>query len=224
MPKQDIKISDIDKVGMELFRKYNQKYIKSDLSDVMERIFVAANIESGIIDVQDETYMKSGTIPGRVFYIYSDQVYEKARYKNYDIVVMNDEECIWLYSKNIMANIQKKPGTTIFLLYDALIDLFRNKQLLHHNFANNENIILKYVMSIRLMTFLNEEYNQDGSIIDPNKFKEELSKYIINFTGNYGLEAISAFIDDVIDHYYEHEYFVKRKYLDSYKLIFTTKV
>lgn len=222
MSKQDIKYTDIDKVGMELFRKNNTSYIKSDLSEIMQRIFVTANISSGITECNGEHYMKSGVIPGRIYYIYSDQLYEKNSNKNYDVVTLNDEDCIWLYSKNIINNIDSHPGNTIFELYDTLIDVFKscNYYTTKHNFIYTENNILKYVMSIRLMTFLNEEYG----VLDIDKFKKELSKCIYRNTKfNYDDNAIMAFIDDVIDNNSEVDYFSKRKYLDSYNLIFTTK-
>ena len=89
---------------MELFRKNNASYICSSLSDVMERIFIAANAKSGINECTDERYMKSGFIPGRVYYIYSDQVENKI----FDIVNLNDETCIWFYSNNVINRIDEK--------------------------------------------------------------------------------------------------------------------
>lgn len=214
MPKQNIKYTDIDKIGMELFRKNNASYICSSLSDVMERIFIAANAKSRINECTDERYMKSGFIPGRVYYIYSDQVENKI----FDIVNLNDETCIWFYSNNVINRIDEHPGEIAYEIFSILIDTFFRNDLSKYtinDFIYIENQLLKYVMSIRLMIFLNEEYG----IIDTDKFKKELSNEILTHTDYQDLDPLK-FIDDIIDNCKDIDYFSKRKYLDSYKLLF----
>lgn len=214
MPKQNIKYTDIDKIGMELFRKNNASYICSSLSDVMERIFIAANAKSRINECTDERYMKSGFIPGRVYYIYSDQVENKI----FDIVNLNDETCIWFYSNNVINRIDEHPGEIAYEIFSILIDTFFRNDLSKYtinDFIYIENQLLKYVMSIRLMIFLNEEYG----IIDTDKFKKELSNEILIHTDYQDLDPLK-FIDDIIDNCMDIDYFSKRKYLDSYKLLF----
>ena len=214
MPKQNIKYTDIDKIGMELFRKNNASYICSSLSDVMERIFIAANAKSGINECTDERYMKSGFIPGRVYYIYSDQVENKI----FDIVNLNDETCVWFYSNNVINRIDEHPGEIAYEIFSILIDTFFRNDLSKYtinDFIYIENQLLKYVMSIRLMIFLNEEYG----IIDTDKFKKELSNEILTHTDYQDLDPLK-FIDDIIDNCKDIDYFSKRKYLDSYKLLF----
>ena len=67
---QNIRYIELHLVGIELLRKNNESFYKSKLSDVMERIFIAANKDVGINDIAEEYYMKSGAIPDRILYIF----------------------------------------------------------------------------------------------------------------------------------------------------------
>lgn len=215
MTKTDIKYQDIDKIGMELFRKNNGSYIRSGLSDIMKKIFISANKTSGITNIDDEHYMKSGVIPGRIFYIYSDQLYEKDKTKIYDIVNFNNEECIWLYSTNVINMIGESPVNTIILIYSALLNLFKNyKDIYYNNFSNKEKAIIIAVMSIRLMVFLYDEYG----VLDLDECKKQSVSVIKQHT-DYTESSIMKFIEDTINRYDNIQYFTNREYLNSYMLL-----
>ena len=215
MIKTDIKYQDIDKIGMELFRKNNGSYIRSGLSDIMKKIFISANKSAGITDIIDESYMKSGIIPGRIFYIYSDQLYEKDKTKIYDIVNFNNEECIWLYSTNVINMIGEDPCNTIILIYSTLLNLFKNyKDIYYNNFSNKEKAIIIAVMSIRLMVFLYDEYG----VLDLDECKKQFVSVIKQHT-DYTESSIMKFIEDTINRYDNIQYFTNREYLNSYMLL-----
>ena len=215
MTKNDIKYQDIDKIGMELFRKNNKTYNSSSLSIIMEKMFISANKSSGINSVIDERYMKSGIIPGRIFYIYSDQLYAKDKTKIYDVVNFNNEECVWLYSTNVINMIGEDPVNSIILIYSVLFNLFKNyKDIYYNNFINKEKALLIAVMSIRLMVFLYDEYK----VLDIDECKKQLVS-IIKLHTSYTESSIMNFINDTINKYDNIQYFTNREYLDSYMLL-----
>ena len=126
---QNIKYKDLDLLGIELLRKNNESFYKSKLSDVMERIFIAANKDEEINDIAEEYYMKSGTIPDRIYYIYSDRLNEIAPGKIYDIINFKDNPCIWFYSKNAIDKIGEDPVNTISTIYNVLLLVFKSIKL-----------------------------------------------------------------------------------------------
>lgn len=205
----DIKYDKINLIGMELFRKNNDTFLKSNLSTIMSRIFKAAN-SPFIVDIDSEYYMKSGSIPNRIFYIYSQELVDKNPTKIYDIVQFNNEECIWFYSTNAISMIDKDPVNTIIDIYDTLINVFMPTTL-YESFINVENFIAKIAMSLNLMLFLNDTYG----VLDIDKCKEEL---ITNQLSNYTIESARDFIND-IETNCNNSYFHNREYLESYLLL-----
>lgn len=208
----DIKYENISLIGMELFRKNNSTFLKSNLSPIMSKIFKAAN-SPHIQDTDSEYYMKSGSIPNRVFYIYSDQLSEKDPEKIYDIVYFNNEPCIWFYSSNAINMIDKDPVVTIYDIYYHLQSMFMNKcHTFTIDFMNTEYFIVRIVMCINLIIFLNETYGA----LDVEKCKKEIiEKYLDDYTE----ESAIAFIEDVCENCTSKDYFNNREYLDSYLLL-----
>lgn len=201
--------TNIFEVGMELFRKNNDSFYHSKLSDVMSKIFIAANKEYGIDDIEDEYYMKSGTIPNRIYYIYSNRLREAAPRKIYDIVSFNGDTCIWFYSNNAIDMIDVNPVLYINNIYDALLKVFR--PTIRNTFMEKENKIVKVVMIALLLQFLNDTYG----VLDLEKCLDRLSSDMISYTH----ESARSFINDIIDNYNEKSYFIKREYLSSYLLL-----
>lgn len=208
---QNIRYIELDLVGIELLRKNNESFYKSKLSDVMERIFIAANKDVGINDIAEEYYMKSGAIPDRIYYIYSDRLNEIAKDKIYDIVNFKDNPCIWFYSKNAIDKIGEDPVNTISDIYNILLLVFKTKPQFVNSFMNTENRILHSVFCIRLINFLYETYGA----IDIEKCKKE----IIDSLYEYTEESVIKFVDDVIENYDNTVYFNKKLYLESYMLL-----
>lgn len=207
-----IKYSDISLIGMELFRKNNETYMRSKLSPIMKKIFVAANPSSKIEDTETTRYMKSGVLPNRVFYIYSDELESKNPSKIFDIVDFNDNICIWFYSNNVINRIDKDPISTILLIYDTLVEVFRPCHV-HTSFANTEGCIASLTMSIGFINFLHETYGA----LDMDKCKKDLYNNF-NFI-NYKSDSVLLFIDDVLKNYNNESYFNNRNYLESYMLL-----
>lgn len=208
---QNIKYKDLDLVGIELLRKNNESFYKSKLSDVMERIFIAANKDEEINDIAEEYYMKSGTIPDRIYYIYSDRLNEIAPGKIYDIINFKDNPCIWFYSKNAIDKIGEDPVNTISTIYNVLLLVFKTQPVFINSFINKENEILHSVFCIRLINFLHETYG----VIDLEKCKKEIIDSLYEYTS----ESVLKFIDDVIENYENPLYFSKKLYLESYMLL-----
>lgn len=209
MEKQ-IKFNDISLIGMELFRKNNDTFMRSKLSPIMGRLFTAANKDSGIRDYENEYYMKSGILPNKVFYVYSDQLTEKNPTKIFDVVNFNGEICIWFYSNNVINMIEEEPANTISSLYAVLISIFRKSE--HGTFVNEENLIVHYTMVIKFIQFLYDTYGL--SYLE--NYKYHASNFILT---EYTKESIMDFIDDVLDNYDDKSYYDSRKYLDSYLLL-----
>ena len=208
---ESIKFKDLDSVGQELLRKNNESFYKSKLSDVMERIFIAANKNNGITKIEDEYYMKSGIIPDRIYYIYSDQLNEIAKDKIYDIIIFKDKPCIWFYSKNAINLIGEDPVGTISSIYNVLLTTFKMNSIYRGTFIEKEDSILHSVYCIRLIIFLYETYG----ILDLEECKNE----IINSLDEYTNESVLKFIDHVIKNYENTQYFTKKIYLESYMLL-----
>lgn len=207
---KEIKYNSIDSIGMELFRKNNNTFYNSKLSTVMSKIFIAANRECNIEDTDDEYYMKSGSLPNKVYYIYSDKVNKELSDKIFDIVVFNGNLCIWFYSKNAINMIDTDPVRTIIKIYDTLLSTFRKP--IEDTFTEKENEIVTYVMTIRLLQFIDDTYG----IIDLEKCESELAS---TYLEQYKYESIKAFIKDVVDNCNNKEYFTNKEYLDSYLLL-----
>lgn len=205
-----IKFDMVNSIGMELFRKNNSTFLKDSLSLMMSKIFKAAN-SPHITDTTEDYYMKSGAIPNRVYYIYSNELSEKNPTKIYDIVYFNNEISVWLYSKNAINMIDKEPVDTIMNIYDALMGAFFGSTL-HLSFVNTENFIAKIAMSLNLIVFLNETY---GALdID------ECKNYIIeNYLSNYTEESAREFVEDICSNSTNKNYFNNREYLNSYILL-----
>lgn len=210
---ENIKYSDIQNIGVEIFKKNNSSFLKSDFSRIMERIFKAAN-KPHIKELQGEGYMKSAAIPNRVFYIYSDQLLEKYPDKFLDVVVLNNKLCVWIYSKNFMNNIEKNPVDIISILYNELICMFTENYKIKR-FVSKEYIILRIVMTMNLIIFLNETYN----ILDVEVCKKVLINELTSIGHRYTKESAKAFIDDICDNYSNISYIDNREYLDSYLLL-----
>lgn len=206
----EIKYDAINGVGIELFRKNNNSFISSNLSAIMERIFKAAN-SPHIREMENEYYMKSGAIPNRVFYIYSDQLAEKYEKKILDVVQLNGNMCIWIYSKNAINMIDKYPVKTIETIYDALLRTFEPSTLFG-SFINTERFIVKLVMTLNLIIFLNETY---GALDIEECKKNMIDTYLYEYTE----ESASLFIEDIVKNYSNTQYISAREYLDSYLLL-----
>lgn len=204
----NINYNTLNLVGMELFRKNNQTFMSSSLKGVMGRLFIAANKKYGIKDSEDVSYMKSGSFPNRVFYIYSDELLEKAPDKLLDVVYLNGKPCIWFYSKNLINSIDKDP-MVMFKMFKELILAFMPKAPIG-SFMYDEHYIVAYVLTIRLAKFIHETY-----VLDLEKFKEELHKNATAFTK----ESVELFINDVLDRCEAEEYFINREFLESYMLL-----
>lgn len=205
---KNIKYEAISQIGMELFKKNNDSFMKSKLSHTMSNIFMVANKDSNIKDTDSEYYMKSGVLPNRVFYIYSDKVKKS---KIFDIVRLNDEICIWFYSKNAIEMIDKNPLDTIVLIYHTLMKTFKGD--IPDSFISIENFIAASAMSIKLVQFLHETYG----LIDVEKFKDDLTVQMKLLS--FSPESTRLFINDVLDNYYNKDYFNNRDYLTSYLLL-----
>lgn len=209
---ENIKCKDLYLIGIELLRKNNESFYKSKLSDIMQRIFIAANKDIGITSVDDEYYMKSGTIPDRVYYIYSEKLNNIACNKIFDIVIFKNKPCIWFYSKNTLDTIGKDPVDTIMDIYDALIHLFKSYDNYECNFIYTENIILKLVYCIGLIYYIDINYG----LISLEQCKEKFCN-MINL--KYTDESILKFIDHVIENINTSQYFDNKIYLESYMLL-----
>lgn len=219
MEKQ-IKYSDISLIGMELFRKNNDTFMRSRLSPIMGKLFCAANKEFGVKDFENEYYMKSGILHNKVFYIYSDQLAEKNPKKLYDVVNFNGEICIWFYSNNVINMIEKEPVDAIHNLYKVIINLFRKVTYdnyahpMNHTFVDDENSIASIAMTIGLVDFLHDTYGA----LDLDTCRGELIKHPRLLT-HYTDDSINDFIDDVLAKYDGKTFYDSREYLDSYMLL-----
>lgn len=229
LKNEDIKYDNIESVVIEIFTKYNPSYYSSNLSKIMEKIFVATNKNSGITTGDNEYYRKSGAIPDRVYYIYSKQLKELDESKLYDIVLFKNNSCIWFYPDNIINMIEKKPIQTLSAIYDILIGVFSNSNTFvnsnYYNFITIENRILKIVFIIRILNFISITYT---NIISAKDSKEELYDIIDTihpyyyYTDNnnfYTYESKNKFIDDIIDNSSYETYISQKEYLNSYMLL-----
>lgn len=217
---KNIKYDKIYNIGIELLRKNNELFYKSNLSHIMAKIFIASNRIYGITSIEDEYYMKSGAIPNRVYYIYTDRLVsdekKSIRKKMYDVVNFNGEKCIWLYSKNIIDSMGEAPVNTILELYNELLETFYPtsvKVRTPMTFDSMENIIIKYAMTVKLIHFLYESYG----LIDIDVCKNFLAQKM-NSDFRCTAESAIEFINDTIDNT-NKEYFFDRDYLDSYMLL-----
>ena len=206
-----IKYDTINSIGMELFRKNNSTFLKDPLSPMMSRIFKAAN-SPNVNNTEGDYYMKSGAIPNRVYYIYSDELSENDPDKVYDIVNFNNETCVWIYSKNAINMIDKNPAYTILEIYNALIYAFGNTDGYYSSFIHTENSIAKIAMSLNLIIFLNETYG----VLNIDECKDYIIK---NCLSSYTEISANAFIEDVYSKCTNKNYFINREYLDSYILL-----
>lgn len=223
---EKITYGEISSIGMELLRKNNDNFIATKLSEQMERIFIAANKDQGVREIKNETYRKSGMIPGRVYYINTDQVKNKI----YDIVTLNDEDCVWLYTNNAIDKIGEDPVNTITDIYDTLLSTFKCPLRLA-GFNRVEYRIIGWAATILLFNFLYESYGSE--VIDIEKCKKDMIKKITNLTprqytnddfdtiiiDNYTEESKYKFIDHVIANSNIKRYFINREYLNSYMLL-----
>lgn len=208
---KNITYDNICSIGMELFRKNNDTFMRSKLSIIMERIFLAANKYDNISN-KEAFFMRSGKLPDRVYYIYSDEMLEKASEKMYDIVNFKGERCIWFYSDNVINLIGKDPARYIDELYDVLNELFIRKCPSHPGFHNEEQRILTYSMNIVLAKFINETYRGSLDL-------EEYKKGLCDRMHYYTKESVLSFIDDVYKKCNSDTFFSSREYLDSYMLL-----
>lgn len=220
-----IKYEHIENIGIELLRKNNDKFYRSKLSKQMERIFIAVNKLEGVTHIEDEYYMKSSTIPDRVYYIYSDQLNDLAKDKIYDVVIFKDELCIWFYSKNAINMIGQDPVNSIYKIYSELLSMF--KSLSYNEFTYMEYKLLRASMSIRLFKFISDNY---GILNDEERLKlvtkclnsnnNNSSFYIdINNHNDYTDESMNEFINDIIDKYDNEYFYTNKEYLDSYMIL-----
>lgn len=208
----NIRYEDIKLIGMELFRKNNETFLKSNLSPIMSRIFKAAN-SPHITDTDNEYYMKSGSIPNKVFYIYSDELSEKDPEKILDIVYFNGDRCVWIYTKNAINMIDKKPVDTIYNIYHTLMTTFMQfSGVIYGNFINTEHYIAELAMCMNLIIFLNETYGA----LDVEECKIYLTD---NHLREYEKDSCKEFIDEVCENCTSKNYFNNREYLDSYLLL-----
>lgn len=207
-----IKFDMINSIGMELFRKNNSTFLKDSLSPIMSRIFKAANL--GYVTNTDSVYyMKSGVIHNRVFYIYSDELAEKNPEKICDVVNFNNEECVWIYSKNAINMIDKDPYITIMVLYRSLVNtLIPESSNIFNSFIRKEKEIIYLIMFLYLVIFLNETYGALDVDTCKNIVISELDKTYTN-------DSINSFINDVCKNYNNKTYITNREYLDSYLLL-----
>lgn len=204
----EIKYEQLNLIGMELFRKNNSTFLKSPLSPMMDRIFKAAN---GIVSTDSEFYMKSGAIPNRIYYIYSDQLLEKDPDKIFDVIYFNGEKCVWFYSKNVINKIDENPIDTIFDIYDLLISVFM-PYTYFNSFLMDENKVANISMCMNLILFLNETYG----VLDIDLCKKLLiEKYLDNYTE----ESAKEFVEDIASNCSIKNYFNNREYLDSMVLL-----
>lgn len=213
MEKQ-ITYDDLSLIGMELFRKNNDTFLRSKLSSVMRKIFLAANRNIKIDDIESVNYMKSGVLPNKVFYIYSDAMSEQNEKKMYDVVNFNGETCIWFYSNNTINMVDNNPVYNINQIYTILIDTFIEKPT-GYEFIHTESFIAKNAMNIKLMQFLHETYG----VLDVDSYKRTTINSLNRRYPRYTDESIEKFIDDVMDNYYNNSYFKNRDYLTSYLLL-----
>ena len=156
--------------------------------------------------------MKSGILPNKVFYIYSDELASKNPDKNFDVVNLNDEVCIWFYSNNVINNIEKDPINTAYEMYSALAyHLKYQSAFTGKNFIIKEHKIACRAMAFGLIRFLYETYGA----IDIEKCRTDFKNSLLSYTA----ESIDKFIDDVFENYDDRSYYDSRKYLDSYLLL-----
>lgn len=207
--EKSINYEQISLIGMELFRKNNESYMRSKLSPIMSRIFKAANKNIKIDNTDNEYYMKSGIIPNKVFYIYSDNTNTKLL----DIVFFNGEPCIWLYTNTIINKIDERPVVTIIELYSILVEIFMQRPCDEY-FINEEDDLISIIMSIRLIKFLHETY---GALNIDDCMKKIKSAVLFCFTN----DSVDKFIEDVLENCDNVNYFKNREYLDSYLLLET---
>lgn len=221
-----IKYDAIKSIGMELFRKNNSTFLKDPLSPIMSRIFKAAN-SPYVQNTDTDFYMKSGIIPNRVFYIYSNELTEKYPNKIADTVYFNNELCVWIYSKNAINKIDEDPLTIFDIYYDLLMAFMSQISLYSSSFNVKECYIAAIAMTANLMIFLNETYGA----LDIEQCKAILSKKLLfrenidapfiisNNEKFYEPESVIEFIEDVFEKCTEKSYFNNREYLDSYLLL-----
>lgn len=211
---KEISYEDIERIGTELLIKNNESFTKSSLSNNMKKIFVAANKDLGITEAENEYYMKSSKVPNKkILYIYSEQLKELNKTKIYDIVNFNDQECMWIYSLNMIDMIGLNPVTYTIKLFTALFRVLRPNSF-KNTFSIKENEIAIYVLSIRLVYFL---YNSFGAI-DIDVFEKdfiETSPLNIKYTK----ESIKLFFDHVVEGYKYKQYFFEKGHLDAYMLL-----
>lgn len=214
--EKEIKYEDINLIGMELFRKNNENFYKSNLSPIMKKIFIAANKNINIENADDEYYMKSGILPNKVFYIYSDKLMEEDPNKLYDVVYFNSDICIWFYSNNVINMIDMDPVKTIFNIYTILNQIFRKKldfitTISESLFLDIENKMATMSMVVNLIKFLHETYG----VLDINKCIDDM----ISLIPEYTYESSKKFIENVLDNCNTSSYFKNREYLESYLLL-----
>lgn len=207
--EKSINYEQISLLGMELFRKNNESFMTSKLSPIMSRIFKAANKNIKNETTENECYMKSGILPNKIFYIYSDKI----KTKLLDVVFFNGETCIWLYTNTIINKIDERPVVTIIELYSILVQIFMQRTCDEY-FINEEDDLISIIMSIRLIKFLHETY---GALDIDDCMKRIKSVVLFCFTN----DSVDKFIEDVLENCDNVNYFKNREYLDSYLLLET---
>lgn len=218
-----IKYADIEHVGIEIFKKFNREFYKSNLSPIMERIFNSSNKQNKSIECDDKYYRKSGAIPERVYYIYSDKLKDINTTKIYDVVLFKNNKCIWFYPENIFNMIENDPVNSINNIYTILLDTFFspiNKDNI--TFIDIENSIVRWTLIIRLINFIYENYGYNKVKID--LLRDDIidlinSDYKILMNKKCTKESINVFIDNTLDGFYSENYFRDKIYLDSYMVL-----
>lgn len=214
MNKEIISYDDIERIGTELFIKNNESFVNSKFSKNMSKIFLAANKDSGITEIKDEYYMKSSKIPNKkILYIYSEQLRHLKKYKIYDIVNFNDNECIWIYSLNTIDMIGLNPVTYTIKLFTILTGVLRPLKW-KDSFARIEDEMAIYALSIRLVYFIYKLYG----VIDIDEYEKDFIN-LSPLSLRYTKESIKLFFDNVIDGYNYQQYFFERGHLDAYMLL-----
>lgn len=211
---------DIDSIGKELFTKNNNNFISTKLSPIMSKIFIFANKEMNITITDNDKYMKSGSIPDRIYYIYTDQVDSR---KMYDIVNFKDKPCIWFYSKNAITN-ATDDMENIFHIYKVLLKIFRypntREDVYLYQSIDVEYYIIKCIMSARLFLFIHDKYSvlDEYGILDIDKFKSILKKKLDDFflAFDFTNESFEEFFNHVKENAYNEKYFKSKIYLDSF--------
>lgn len=216
--EKEVSYEQINLIGRELFRKNNDTFMRSPLSPIMSKIFIAANKDSNIDNAVNEFYMKSGILPNKIFYIYSNNLTEKSKSKLYDVVYFNGEVCIWFYSTNVINMIGEKPVETLIDIYYLLMEVFDNYNNIDRDYyIYKEQHIAMVAMIIYMLKFLHETYG----ILDMDKCKNDIYDTVLY---KYTQDSAFEFIEDVLERCESKVYFKQREYLESYLLLQNHKV